>query len=382
MSIRQQPRNSTQRVSVLMTVRNGERFLAESLDSILNQTFTDFELIVVNDGSTDGTADILECYASKDGRVCVLSIPASGLPLALQAGSALLRGELVARMDADDIALPDRLARQVAFLDSHTEIAMVGGAISIISEDGRRLGGQRFPTDPGEIAVALRKASCFSQSTVMLRRRAYESVGGYRTAFPVSEDYDLWVRLAESFPLANLPVELIRYRFHTAQISGQKLVDECICAAGVRLSGRLRRDGVYDIFSDASHQVTLHSLLAMGVTEREIHEDIARAYLGRLGALSNIKVRGSQLTLVTESDAFISSHAHLTPWRLDLYTLSAKILWRQGHPLGALRFAGRAILADPDSLIRRIARRFARLIPRPSIGEKLSEKLGARQGAE
>src|SRR5207237_10277673 len=147
------------RVSVLLPVWNGEAFLEQAMESILRQTLSSFELIVIDDGSTDRSAAIAEEFASRDPRMRVLRRPHEGLSAALNAGIAAARGEYVARMDADDISAPDRLRKQVAYLDAHPACVAVGAWSDVVDEAGRQIGLKTFVTTQSESAASLRRVS-------------------------------------------------------------------------------------------------------------------------------------------------------------------------------------------------------------------------------
>jgi glycosyltransferase involved in cell wall biosynthesis len=220
-----------------MPVRDGERFLDEALDSVLGQTLADLELIVVDDGSTDGTAALLADAARRDDRVRVLTQAPGGLTVALNAGCALVRAPVIARMDADDVALPDRFERQVAFLDAHREVALVGGGIVLVDEAGRE-----FDREPGHAELA--ESNGIVHGTVAMRTDAFRALGGYR--LDQSEDYDLWLRFEERFAIAALEEPVIRYRFHPGQFSVTKLERQALGALCVRAAARARRAGPFD----------------------------------------------------------------------------------------------------------------------------------------
>ena len=207
-------------VSVLLAVRDGERHLAEALDTLLAQTFRDLELVAVDDASTDGTAALLDAYARRDGRVRVLRLAEhAGLPAALNRGLAACRAPLVARADADDVYRPDRLARQVAFLRRHPDVGVVGSAYDRVSPDGRYLGTRAYPTDHATIRARQLFSGSFLHPSVVFRADVVRAVGGYDEAYWTAQDTDLWVRLRDRTRFANLPVPLVRYRTHSASIS-------------------------------------------------------------------------------------------------------------------------------------------------------------------
>jgi hypothetical protein len=205
------------RVSVLLPVWNGETFLEQAMESILRQTLSSFELIVIDDGSTDRSATIAEEFASTDKRVRVLRGPHEGLSATLNAGIAAVRGEYVARMDADDISAPGRLQKQVAYLDAHPACTVVGTWIEVVDEAGRLIGLKTFETTHDKISAALLCGiSPIAHPTAVLRREALRVAGGYDARRHPSEDLDLWFRLGESGELANLGEALLQHRRHKA----------------------------------------------------------------------------------------------------------------------------------------------------------------------
>ena len=206
----------TPAVSVVMPVYDAEAYLGLALDSILAQTFLDFELIAVDDGSRDGSRALLERCAARDPRVRVIVRPHAGVSATLNAGLALARGALIARMDADDVAHPERLARQVAHLRAHREIVALGTEVEVIDPQGWPIRTLGVPLDHDAIDTALLRGrgEALVHPVAMFRREALEAVGGYRGAFDHAEDIDLYLRLAERGRLANLPETLLQYRHH------------------------------------------------------------------------------------------------------------------------------------------------------------------------
>jgi glycosyltransferase involved in cell wall biosynthesis len=201
-------------VSVIMAVYNGERNLAEAVESILGQTFTDFEFIIVDDASTDRTPHILRRYALKDDRVTILTNDVNReRSVSRNLALARARAELVAVMDADDFAPPDRLEKQAAFMRAHPEITVCGGIMSGYDRPGEIW---RVPEGNEEIRVHLFFESSICHPTAMYRKeRVLGLAGGYDSAFPLAEDYDLWARLSmrPEARFANLRDVLCRYRF-------------------------------------------------------------------------------------------------------------------------------------------------------------------------
>ena len=209
-------------ISVCMPVYNAERYLAQALESILNQTFGDFEFLILDDGSTDGSLGILERHARRDPRIRLTSRPNEGVAASLNELVDQSRGEFLARMDADDISLPERFARQVEYLRDHPECTAVGCRVWEGDTDGDPVG--EFPTlgDHQEIDAFhfQMKGPALIHPSLMMRRDAVLAVGKYRD-FPM-EDLDLLLRLAEHGRLSRVPEFLLIYRLHSNNISYSK----------------------------------------------------------------------------------------------------------------------------------------------------------------
>ena len=227
------------KVTVLMAVYNGDKYLCESVDSILGQTYTDFEFIIINDGSTDNTLGRLESYS--DPRITVFSQKNQGLTKSLNTGIARSRGDYIARMDADDISLPERLEKQVALMDNEPDVGVCGTWVETIGE----LGGNvwRHPIDNDIIKSRLLFHSALVHPSVMMRRKFLEKNGlHYNEDIHQSQDYDLWVRCAQFFSLRNLPEVLMNYRLHSGQIGKRHAENQSEMASLIQKNqlGKLR----------------------------------------------------------------------------------------------------------------------------------------------
>ncbi len=210
-------------VSVLMSVYNSARYLAEAVESILSQSFTDFEFLILDDGSQDNSAEILQAYAAQDSRIHLTLRQNRGITKSSNELIAQAKGELIARMDADDIALPERFARQVAFLQAHPEVVCVGGMLDWIDAKSQLIGHCPMPQSDAELQrQMLGGVSLLHHPTAMLRRAALLQVGGYNETMQTSSDLDLWLRLGEVGQLANLPETVLQYRLHSASITNAK----------------------------------------------------------------------------------------------------------------------------------------------------------------
>lgn len=214
-------------ISVLMPVYNGGRYLAATIESILNQTLTDFEFLIMDDGSTDRSLHILQAYAQKDTRICLYQSANQGVSRARNALLQKARGMYVAVMDADDLALPDRLALQFAFLKQHPEVVCVGGSHDLIDEKDRFLTTLRLPESDEQIqALALAGHGSICHPCAFMRRTAATHVGGYDERLRSAHDLDLWLKLGEIGQLANLSEVVLQYRIHTGSVSGQNFISQ------------------------------------------------------------------------------------------------------------------------------------------------------------
>jgi len=237
----------TPRISVAMSVYNNAAVVAQAIDSILAQSFGDFEFLIVDDGSTDNSPAVLDDYARRDPRIRLWHEPNRGLIASLNLMIAHAQGELIARMDGDDIALPERFARQVAFFDAYPDHGVLGTNTHEIDDAGAVTECTDFhPFDHDEIVAALSRGSPFCHSSIMMRRDVLARIGGYRAAYRHCEDYDLWLRLSTQTRLANLPDRLLFYRRSPGQISNRHVVEQQTGAAIARLAHEARLAGRVD----------------------------------------------------------------------------------------------------------------------------------------
>jgi glycosyltransferase involved in cell wall biosynthesis len=205
-----------------MTVYNTCAYLPLAIESILQQTFSDFEFIIVDDGSTDGSGAIAQRYADRDPRIQLLQRPNRGIVAAANEGIDIARGRYVARMDSDDISLPQRLQQQIAYLDEHPECVLVGAGVMMVDPHGSPVGQMDLKLTHEEIEEQLLSSAggtALIQPAVMIRIDALRAVGAYRGTSNIAEDMDLFLRLAERGRVVNLPDVLLQYRRHPKSVS-------------------------------------------------------------------------------------------------------------------------------------------------------------------
>lgn len=204
----------TSPVTVLMSVYNGLPYLRESIESILQQTYSDFEFLIIDDASNDGSSDVLVEYARRDERIRILTNEQNmGLGYSLARGVEASNTPWIARIDADDIAVPNRLELQMAYVVEHPEVDILGGYVSYIDNNGEFLFEKRVPTSHENI-YRLIWTNPINHTTVFLRREAILRVGSYSLKFRRRQDYELWFRCAKAgLKFANLAVPLVYYRF-------------------------------------------------------------------------------------------------------------------------------------------------------------------------
>ena len=212
-------------VSVLMPVWNAERYLAHAIESVLAQTFTDFELLIVDDASTDGTSALIRAY--RDRRIrCTANETNLGVTRSLNLGLALARGRYLARMDGDDQSAPERLARQVAFLDAEPRAALVASRARRIDAHGVEVGLLDTPVDNATLRRRLRIGNCIVHGSVMMRTDLVRALGGYDESMERAQDYDLWLRLCERHPIAALPELLYAWRENDEGVGSRHLEEQ------------------------------------------------------------------------------------------------------------------------------------------------------------
>jgi len=236
------------KVTVLMSVYNSEIWLSQSIESVLNQTFRDFEFLIVNDGSTDDSLTVINRYAKKDPRIRVVNKQNSGLADSLNYGIKYARGEWIARIDADDLSMPQRLEKQMVAASSEKDVALIGSGIKLIDENGVHLKTFLYPSDHNSLQKNLNSAKAFfAHSSAFYKASVVRRVGGYRGRIYRAEDHDLWLRLSEIGRVICVSEALVHIRQHKDQISHDQNGERQIIDSYVAMvSYWLRKDDQID----------------------------------------------------------------------------------------------------------------------------------------
>ncbi len=264
------------KVTVLMPVYNGQKYLRPAIESILNQTYKDFEFLIINDGSKDNSLDIIKRYADKDSRIRLITRPNKGLVATLNEGLAKARGEYIARMDCDDISLKKRLKTEVDYLDSHPDVGLVGSNYSIIDGRGKVLVSTNVFTHPDDLKLCLVTCNQYGHGSVMIKRSVLKQVGNYDKSVGHLEDYDLWIRISRVTRVANIEEPLYRWRKTAGSITGANLELQIQQTFA-------RRDREFEYFLEHKNQYHTLSYRPSGFDYRRrksvLYRDLAYLYM-------------------------------------------------------------------------------------------------------
>ncbi len=321
-------------VTVLMPVIAGGPRLDAAVESILAQDTADFTLLIVDDGAPAEVKVQLAAWQARDHRIRLLPGPHLGVAGALQRGLSSIDSDYVVRMDADDRALPQRIGRQVAFLDANPGIAAVGSAVQPIDEADAPTGPPLvFPGDMAAIKALLREARPpLAHPAAAFRRRAVEAVGGYRPLFEGAEDLDLWLRLAEQHRLGNLPDVLLQHRRYAGAGSLRQRWQRTLVGEAALAAANRRREGLAELPAGL-HAIDLPALIALST------DDATRdASLLRLANLA-FKLYGVERGLppLIQAADCLRALSHADPPARGLARQVARRLWRRGARGTALR---------------------------------------------
>ena len=337
-------------VSVVMVVCNVDHFLAESIESILGQTFREFEFIIVDFGSTDKSNAIAASYAAKDSRVKLHDVRHCALAEVRNLGCSLANTIDIAIMDADDVSAPDRLMLETEFMENHPRVGLLGGATEWIDATGRSLRIDSPPTEDHEIRSALAVRCPFWQPTVLFRRDAFALVGGYRPMFVQTEDYDLWLRISERFQVANLKEVVLKYRIHPYQVSLRKGRQQTLCKLAAQASASSRKNGKPDPL-DSVKEITSQALTALGITETRQQNELAS---GRRQWIRHMCLAGEYAVALQAAEEILQSDLKMIErWQIaDLRLTAAGLYWQKGKFLRSALRAAQAVLTRPAFLGR------------------------------
>lgn len=219
-------------LSVIMSVFNGEKYVRETVESVLNQSFRDFEFIIVNDGSTDGTSEILRSF--KDERIRIINQENRGLTKSLNRGIGVSEGKYIGRIDCGDIAFEKKFEVQLNFLGENKDICGVGTWANLIDEKGNVIGELKYPTEYEEIKKIILRYNPFVHPSLVFRRELFDEIGPYDESFEYAQDYDLVLRAVSKFKIVNLPEILLNYQVSEEAISFKKLKKQELCALKIR----------------------------------------------------------------------------------------------------------------------------------------------------
>lgn len=240
--------NTEPNITVLMSCFNATKWLNEAVNSVINQTYKDFEFIIVDDGSTDDTLKLIKDLSAIDSRIVVIAKHNTGLADSLNIGIQQARGQWVARLDADDLCEPTRLEKQIAYAHQHSDLVFIGSGLVKINANGHLLRSYRYPTYHASLLDNLRNLQRFPpHSSAFYRTQVVRAIGGYRVRIRRAEDWDLWLRLSEIGNFACMPEPLVRIRQHDEQIShedfGKRQIVDAVSAV---TSYFIRQYGVAD----------------------------------------------------------------------------------------------------------------------------------------
>ncbi len=300
------------RVSIIVPTYNSEGYLEEALRSLVAQDFADLEVIIIDEAdSTDSTEDIVSRLGDERIRY-VRNETKLGLARSLNAGIALARGEFIARMDADDVAAPERIGRQVELLDRCLNVAVVGSAIQLIDGDGRQMGVRHYPVSPARTRWYAHFNAPVAHPSVMFRKSIVEQLGMYSDSFLHCEDYELWLHVLDKTDMANLSQPLLRYRIHGGSVS----TSQCDAQANASLdlscrsmAATLGRSVDREAVDGLKHPYSVASREQLSASARLLYE-LVDAYLVK------VPLDKGEVVTVRRDVAMLTSHLFMRSLRL------------------------------------------------------------------
>lgn len=318
-------------VSVIMPVYNSEAHLREAIESILNQSYQDFEFILINDGSIDKSEAIIQSY--RDDRIVYVKNEYNlGISRTRNKALRLAKGFYIVMADSDDISLPTRIEIQLNFLQKNPEIDILGGQLLLINSTGKEGGTWNYPISSEQIQKAILKSCCIAQPTVMIKRQVLVSVNGYSTLNMVGEDYHLWLRLTKNHLAYNLPELLVKYRIHAANISRKKLINACLFSLALKHVIEFKNSDIID----------KNFLLNHGISMQEIDQEIIAMYSFWAETYLMFKDYDVALSVIREMIIYIDDLQNYT-FQKCLYTIKMKLYFYKGDISNALNFLAKRI---------------------------------------
>lgn len=263
-------------ISVIMPAYNAEKYISNAIESILNQTFKKFELIIINDFSTDKTLDIIKSFKKKDPRIEIVNNDMRlDIARTLNKGIDMAKSNMIARMDADDIAFSNRLELQYKLISSSKNIAVVGANIVIMNTSGNETAIRSYPDSSEKLKNCLFKYSPFAHPVVMFRKNIFEEVGRYNPKYSPTEDLDLWFRLGSKYSFGSVPKPLLKYRLYEMSSSHGDLNNLEILVFKIRFDAIIKYgyrpsliDVIYNLlqfitlwFTPTKYRLTIYNLL-------------------------------------------------------------------------------------------------------------------------
>ena len=307
------------KVTVLMSVYNGEKYLREAVDSILGQTFKDFEFLIVNDGSTDKSGEILESY--NDPRIEIINNNKNiGISKSRNKGLRIARGKYIAVMDADDISLPRRLEKEVEFLEQNRNMGLVGTDYLIINEKGKVIHAVRCINGYRELKIKLLEGNQFAHGSIMFKKECTKKVGFYREEFMLALDYDLILRISEKFEVSNIPEFLYKWRINIESVSvKKKALQDKYALMAIEFAKERRQSGKDKLQSLKKEEIDnlLDELISS--SEGQNKKEAAKGYFSYGLVLLNGRDYKGALKLVTKS--FIIYPLDINNWLLLFKTI-------------------------------------------------------------
>lgn len=244
-----------------MPVHNAQKYITIAIESILNQTLKEFELIIINDNSKDKTLEILKFFSKKDSRIKIINNETRlNIANSLNKGIGFAKSEIIARMDSDDISLPDRLEIQYKLINSSKNIAVVGANIMLIDSEGKEIGLRNYPDSSEKLKNCLFRYSSFAHPVVMFRKKMFDEVDRYDPQYSPTEDLDLWFRLGRNYKFRSVPRTLLKYRLDEKSSSHKALKDVEILVFKIRLKAMTKYGylpSFYDVIYNLVQFITL-----------------------------------------------------------------------------------------------------------------------------